>query len=346
MKIKDICSRFSSGNFIPAEKIFAEGKYTVYGGNGLRGYADTYNFDGECAIIGRQGAYCGNVKFFSGKGFMTEHAIVAVGNDNAITRFLAYKFALMNLGRYTGQSAQPGLSVEMLSNLTIELPPLDVQKKISSLLGALDDKIALNKKISATLEDMAKTIYLHRFIRRKPNGKLSDIIIEQPKSAIAVGAAKVSGGEFPFFTSGDTILSWSAPLVDGRNIFLNDGGNVGVKFFVGKAAYSTHTYCITAENLADYLYLLLKTFSAAIEKKFFTGTGLKNLRKDLLKALPIYIPTPAERDDFNDTVQPLFDMVAKNFLESRRLAEFRDWLLPLLMNGQATFKGDVDEIDS
>lgn len=128
-KIKDVCSRFSSGNFISAEKISSSGKFPVFGGNGLRGYAENFNFDGECAIIGRQGAYCGNVKFFSGKAHMTEHAIVAVANEKNYTKFLAYKFSLMNFRKYASQSAQPGLSAEFISNLEIDLPPLEIQKK-------------------------------------------------------------------------------------------------------------------------------------------------------------------------------------------------------------------------
>ena len=97
-RIRDVCSRFSSGKAISASKVYEEGKYPVYGGNGLRGYTDTFNFDGDCAIIGRQGAYCGNVKYFSGKGYMTEHAVVAVANQHNNSRFLAYKFALMDPG--------------------------------------------------------------------------------------------------------------------------------------------------------------------------------------------------------------------------------------------------------
>ena len=50
MKIEDICKRFSAGKSIKAEIISESGLYPVYGGNGLRGYTDTYNFDGECAI--------------------------------------------------------------------------------------------------------------------------------------------------------------------------------------------------------------------------------------------------------------------------------------------------------
>jgi len=105
MKIKDSCKRFSSGKNILAAQISTNAKYPVFGGNGLRGYTDTYNFDGACAVIGRQGAYCGNVKFFSGKAYMTEHAVVAEPTEQHNARFLAYKLALMDLGKYAGQSA-------------------------------------------------------------------------------------------------------------------------------------------------------------------------------------------------------------------------------------------------
>ena len=235
-------------------------------------------------------------------------------------------------------AVQKALTIDMLSKIEIDLPPLEVQKQIGNFLYSLDQKISLNKKINATLEDMAKTIFLHKFFRKPTNGKISDILIENEKSAISVGEAKNSGGDFPFFTSGENILRWNEKLVDGRNIFLNDGGNVGIKFYVGAAAYSTHTYCITAkDNFADFLYLTLKIFESEIEKRFFTGTGLKNLRKDLLKDFAIYIPTQAELKNFNSAVQPCFDTISKNFRENNLLENLRDFLLPMLMNGQVTF---------
>lgn len=83
-----------------------------------------------------------------------------------------------------------------------------------------DKKILLNKKINSTLEEMARTIYMHKFFRKSSNGKLGDLIIENPNSTISVNAAKVTGNDFPFFTSGKNILRWNVAQVDGRNIFL------------------------------------------------------------------------------------------------------------------------------
>lgn len=272
---------------------------------------------------------------------VSQHVAIVRCHKNINSKFIMYnlqymKNYLLSICKIGG--TRNALTKEMLENLPIDLPPKETQDKIAALLGALDDKITLNKKINATLEAMAKTLYVHEFFRKTPNGKLGDIVIENSKSIIPVGAAKLTGGKFPFFTSGDSVLSWTDSLVNGRNIFLNTGGNAGIKFHVGKAAYSTDTWCIEAENLTDYLYLLLKVIEPELDKKFFQGTGLKHLQKPLLKGRAIYIPTKTEREQFNAIVQPCFTKISANFRESRRLAEMRDWLLPMLMNGQIQFK--------
>ena len=98
------------------------------------------------------------------------------------------------------------LNSEILKQLPLNLPPLETQKQIAAVLSALDDKISLNKKINSSLEEMAKTIYLHKFFRKPTNAKISDILIENKKSDVSVGDAKESCGDFPFFTSGENIL--------------------------------------------------------------------------------------------------------------------------------------------
>ena len=155
----EVCSRLSSGKSIKAAEIFPAGKYPVYGGNGLRGYADRSNFEGECAIIGRQGAYCGNVRYFKGEAYMTEHAVVCQANEKANTYYLSALLSTMHLERLSGQSAQPGLAVGTLSVQEINLPSLEAQRSIASILSSLDRKIELNNKINADLEERAHAIF-------------------------------------------------------------------------------------------------------------------------------------------------------------------------------------------
>ena len=152
-KLGEICSRLSSGKSIKAAEIKDSGSYPVIGGNGLRGYTENFNFDGSCAVIGRQGAACGNVRFHSGKAYMTEHAVVAVANECNDSRYLAYFLSTMHLGHLSAQSAQPGLSVKTLSKQEIDLPSLEVQGQVVRVLGTLDDKIEANAKLNGYLEE-------------------------------------------------------------------------------------------------------------------------------------------------------------------------------------------------
>ena len=191
--------------------------------------------------------------------------------------------------------------------------------------------------INDNLASMAYDIYMHSFFSKKVNGKMKDILDEADKSPVQVGEAKSSNGQYPFFTSGDAILNWDIFFVDGRNCFLNTGGNADVKFYVGKAAYSTDTWCISANKaMSDYLYLLLMSIKPELNQKFFQGTGLKHLQKPLLKDRPIYIPSKEELDAFNKQIMPMMNIIAENTRENNQLTSLREWLLPMLMNGQAT----------
>lgn len=145
-QLKDICTRLSSGKSIPSPEVSDIGSYPVIGGNGPRGFTEAKNFDGACAIIGRQGAACGNVRYFSGEAYMTEHAVVVQANSEHNTRYLAYLLSTMSLGRLSAQSAQPGLSVKTLGKQEVSLPCKETQDQVVTLLGSIDDSIAANAK--------------------------------------------------------------------------------------------------------------------------------------------------------------------------------------------------------
>ncbi len=231
---------------------------------------------------------------------------------------------------------QRNISPDDVYDVTVFVPDIEVQRKIGITLYHLERKINLNHTINENLQYMAYMTYMHLFFGKQANGRLGDILIENPKSSIQVKDAKGVAGDFPFFTSGDAILRWTEALVEGRNCYLNTGGNAGVKYYVGKSAYSTDTWCITAKNnLSDYLYLFLESIKPELNKKFFQGTGLKHLQKPLLKGRPIYIPSESEAEAFNKKVQPWLSMISNNTRESQQLTALRDWLLPMLMNGQA-----------
>lgn len=172
-ELAEVCSRLSSGKGIPASRISIEGEFPVYGGNGLRGYTDQANFAGDCAIIGRQGAFCGNVRYFKGEAYMTEHAVVVCATPEHNTRYLSYLLSTMNLGRLSGQSAQPGLSVKTLAKQEVIMPALEIQNRVALVLALLDEKIELNNTINENLEQQAQAIFKEWFIENPENNEWS-----------------------------------------------------------------------------------------------------------------------------------------------------------------------------
>ncbi len=205
---------------------------------------------------------------------------------------------------------------------------------IAKIFNSIQNKIENNHKINELLHTLAYKIYEYYFKYKPKNAKLEQIIIENPKSNIMVKNAQKTQDKYPFFTSGDNILSYPKAIIDGRNCFLNTGGNAGIKFYVGKASYSTDTWCICANEFSDYLYLLLSSIKNHINQSFFQGTSLKHLQKNLLKKYPIYMPSVHEIKKFNQIIMPLLTLISINTRTSKKLEQIRDFLLPLLLKQQ------------
>lgn len=403
-RIRDVCSRFSSGKAISASKVYEEGKYPVYGGNGLRGYTDTFNFDGECAVIGRQGAYCGNVKYFSGKGYMTEHAVVAVANQHNNSRFLAYKFALMDLGRYAGQSAQPGLSVETLLDVEIDVPEKDVQDDIARVLSTIDEKIENNNAICSNLEAMAKLLYDYWFVqfdfpdengrpykssggkmvwndklkREIPEGwevqKIGDIIYTE--RGISYSTPNIASGEgVPMLNLATFMPGGGDYKADGLKHFLGDypksktlkpydlimcnTQQTAIKFetdiigramltpdvFDGDVVFSHHVNVIRTDDESLKYYLLFLFNSNYFHKYisgFTNGTNILGLSFNGVEDYLLEIPSHDLLTKFGAVVLETEKKKSAIFKENQQLGELRDFLLPMLMNGQVKVGGVVE----
>ncbi|MFI2856257.1 restriction endonuclease subunit S [Paenibacillus sp. JSM ZJ436] len=148
--------------------------FPCYGGNGLRGYVQNFNREGTYALIGRQGALCGNINFAYGKFYATEHAVLVDCFGLTDAMWSGYFLRALNLNQYATATAQPGLAVSNIVKLPIPLPPLEEQKRIVAKIEELlpyvdqyDDAHAkveeFNKKFP---EEMQKSI-LHYAIKGK-----------------------------------------------------------------------------------------------------------------------------------------------------------------------------------
>ena len=183
MPIKRLAS-LQSGESITAESIEEEGDFPVYGGNGLRGYASEFTHEGEYALIGRQGALCGNVNYATGQFWASEHAVVVSPTRPLIMKWIGEVLRVMNLNQYSVSAAQPGLSVDMVSRLAIPVPPLSEQQCIATFL---DHETA---KIDALVEEQRHLIEL---LKEKRQAVISRAVTKGLNSNVRM---KVSGVEW------------------------------------------------------------------------------------------------------------------------------------------------------
>ena len=137
-----IACTLKAGKFVKADDIKEakeEGLYPCFGGNGIRGYVPNFNQEGEHPLIGRQGALCGNVQYASGQFYATEHAVVVTPNREDIDRlWLYYLLVQLKLERYATGAAQPGIAVNKLEKIRIEIPEMTLQRQFAEFAKQSD----------------------------------------------------------------------------------------------------------------------------------------------------------------------------------------------------------------
>ncbi len=149
------------------------GPYPYYGASGIVDHIDDYIFDGEYLLVAEDGENLRTrntpVAFLAnGKFWVNNHAHIVRGNDRADTRFLRYSLAATNISGYLTGSTMPKLTQGNLKRIRIIAPPIAEQREIAHILGTLDDKIELNRRMNETLEAMAQAIFKSWFVNFDP----------------------------------------------------------------------------------------------------------------------------------------------------------------------------------
>ena len=191
--------------------------YKCYGGNGVRGFVALYNREGDFPIIGRQGALCGNINIAKGKFYATEHAVVVESYCDVDLMWAYYILTTLNLNQYATATAQPGLSVAVINDVCIPIPPRKEQEKISKEIEHwfdLIDQIEQGKSDLQTIIKQTKSKILDLAI----HGKL---VPQDPNDEPAIELLKRIN---PDFTPCDNGHSEKLPKnwtwAKGINIFL------------------------------------------------------------------------------------------------------------------------------
>ncbi len=155
---------FKNGKSLSNSCYIETGEYPVWGSNGMIAHCEKpLNFE-PVIVIGRVGAYCGSINLVTESNWVTDNAIYATAKDGNDLKFLYYLLISLDIPHTAIGSAQPLLTQSGLRVLKCKVPPLETQREIAHILGTLDDKIELNRKMNKTLEEIAQALYKHWFI--------------------------------------------------------------------------------------------------------------------------------------------------------------------------------------
>jgi len=272
------------------------------------------------------------------------------------------------------------LSISEFPNFPIRIPPLEEQKKVADLLGSIDKKIALNNRINAELEGMAKTLYDYWFVQfdfPDANGKpyktsggkmaynatlkreipagwavktlsqIADITMGQSPA----GETYNENGIGTLFFQGSTDFGWLFPtprqyttsparMAKKGDILLSVRAPVGdMNIANADCCIGRGLAALNSKSGSDgFLFYVMKYFKQVFERRNAEGTTFGSITKDDLHSLQVVCPEPELLKRYDGIVSEYNKMIFTRSFENQNLIKLRDWLLPLLMNGQVTVK--------
>jgi len=244
-------------------------------------------------------------------------------------------------------SAYPAISSEVISNADIDLPPLPEQRAIAEVLGSLDDKIELNRRMNATLEAMARAVFRQWFLENEEVenwevGRLGEVIVNFDSKRVPLSSRVRAQrqGKYPYYGAASIMDYVDDYLFDGIYVLMaEDGSVIGdndhpvIQYVWGKFWVNNHAHILQGANgvCNEHLYLFLKEVNIL---PYVTGAVQPKLNQANMNSIPFVIPPKELCQRFEEFISPLFARIRANTEESRTLASLRDGLLPRLMSGE------------
>lgn len=359
------------------------GTVRVISSSGPTGWHDEAKVEGPGVVTGRYGTL-GQV-FFIAQDFWPLNTSLYVrdfkGND---PRFVAALLQSMDLARYDGAAAVPGLNRNQLHTLPVRVPCCATQRKVAWVLAVIDNLIANNARRAELLESAVRETYREWFVRFRFPGHEASALQSSPIGYIPEGwqvepASRVLTVNPQISVDRSTAHPFTAMAdVDEQTMAcepsqLRTGGN-GSKFENGDTLFARITPCLEngKTGLVQFLdrdevglgsteFIVLRghkvgsayTYCLARSAEFrrhaiasMTGaSGRQRVRNECFDTFLLPVPPTATADSFEATAQPLLDMCQLLRQQSSQLATSRGLLLPKLVNGQVDISAlDADDL--
>lgn len=356
---------FSNGKSSPDRT--SDGLYPVYGSNGLIGFSDRANAPSNTSVIGRVGSYCGSIHFSAEPCWITDNAIMATAKSADEAHYWYYAMLNRNLHDLRAGSGQPLINQTALKAVLLPVSPKGERVEIAAILGALDDKIELNRKTAAVLEEMARALYRSWFVDFDPvwakaegrppahmdpataalfpdgfddaglplgweHGVVEDLFVLQ--RGFDLPASTRTDGPYPVFAAGGHHGTHIEYKVKGPGVTTGRSGVIGEVFLILEDFWPLNTSLWVKEfkrGSAYFAYFFMRTLDL---KSLNSGSAVPSLNRNNVHNLTADIPPKPLVAAFDERVSAIFAKFAALDKENQTLATLRDSLLPRLMSGE------------
>lgn len=292
----------------------------------------------------------GNDKF----AFQRHIAILRPDSTKVIPDYLFYIMKTYNFYMQADSvaigAAQRTISLTALRNMTVELPSMDVQKKIATVLSRYDSLIENYQKQIKLLEEAAQRLYKEWFVNlRFPGHESTKIVDGVPegweKKKLGSIAPILTGkkdanygtpdGNYPFFTCSQEPIKAPSYSFDAEAVLLAGNGDFNVKLYRGKFEAYQRTYVLIPSN-ADLLYVLYNSVAKNMVKlaNGASGSTIKFLTKRMIENIDVLVPTNTILNEYNSLRRKIQQDLENIKSQLRLLTESRDRLLPKLLSGE------------
>ena len=261
----------------------------------------------------------------------------------------------------SGSTAIPILNKTDFDNLRFKVElDLNQQRKMVSILSKIDAKIEINNQINQELEAMAKTLYDYWFLQfdfpdqngkpyKSSGGKMvynperereipEGWEVEKLSHFLTIKNGKdhkhLQDGKFAVYGSGGIMRTVTDYLYSGESILFPRKGTLNNVMYVNEKFWTVDTMFyseVNKNNSALYVFYSVKDIDF---NKLNTGTGVPSMTSSILYDLNIIVPEENILEKFNTIVKRNYETIKLNNIQNQELTQLRDWLLPMLMNGQ------------
>ena len=253
--------------------------------------------------------------------------------------------------------------------MRVTMPPLDVQRKIAAVLAAYDELIENNLRRIEILEETAQVVYREWFVNFRFPGHEAVALVDSPLGPIPDGWDKSTVGEaaenfdrlrkplskmqraemqgaYPYYGAAKVFDYVNDYIFDGEYLLVAEDGSVVtldghpvLQLASGKFWANNHTHILRGSAVSTHhLYLALSRVQIM---GYVTGAAQPKITQGALNRVPLLVPPPPTRDQFDQLIRPMFGLRQNLLVQNENLRSTRDLLLPRLVSGEI----DLSELE-